>query len=111
MKTIKELRAADALKLAERLNPDPTPAEIETATKAMRAYYRFCAAYQASFYTEQSRDASEAEKAAADLKSERAYKRATDALKPYKLKIDVPGLYPIIDNLSGSNFTYGHFYH
>lgn len=110
MKTIKELRAQDARRLAERLNQAPTAEEIETATKAIRAFYRFAAAYQASFYTEQSRTASEADKARADAKSNRAYKRAADLLKPYGVKISLPGLYPIIEELNGVNFTYGYFY-
>lgn len=109
MKTIKELRAADALKLAQRLNPEPTAAEIETATKAMRAFYRYVFAFQAAFYIEMNHGTPE-EVEAAEAKQERAHKRAADALKPYKLKIDHPGLYPIIDELSGANFTQGHYY-
>jgi len=108
---IKELRAKDARKLAEKLNNEPTPEEIETATKALRAFYRFAAAYLASFYTEQSRTASAADKVRADEKSERAYKRAAGLLKPYGVRINCPGLYPIIDNANGTNFTYGHYYH
>ena len=110
MLTIKELREKDAARLAAIQNPNPTPAELETARHAMRLYYRFVAAYQRSFYTEQSREATAAEKVAADNKSYKSYERAAEALKPYGLKIEAPGLYPIIDYKNGVNFTYGHFY-
>ena len=108
--TIKEMRTRDALRLAERLTADPTPEEIEAANKAMRKFYIFAAAYQRSFYTEQNRNASEAEKAAADDKSDKAYKRAAEALKPYKLKIALPGLFPIIEEMNGAHWTMGHYY-
>ena len=107
---IKAMREKDARRLAERLTADPTLEEIEAASKAMRKFYIFAAAYQRSFYTEQSRTASEAEKAAADEKSVKAYRKAAEALKAYKLKISLPGLYPIIEETNGANFTYGHFY-
>ena len=107
---IKELREKDARRLAERINPDPTLEEINEARQAMRKFYFFAAAYMRSFYTEQDRNASQAEKAAADEKSERAYKRATAALKKYNLIIDIPGLYPTIDETNGANFTRGYFY-
>ena len=108
--TIKELRNRDAARLAARLNQNPTPEQIEEATKAMRAFYRFAAAYLTSFYTEQSRTATQEAKEAADAKSERAYKRAAAALAKYDLYISLPGLYPIIDEKSGANFTMGHWY-
>ena len=108
--SIKESRERDAVRLAERQNENPTPEQIEEARRTMTKYYRFVAAYQRSFYTEQSRTASEAEKAAADDKSERAHKRAAEALKNYRLRISCPGLYPIIEEENGINFTYGYFY-
>lgn len=108
--TIAELRKKDVLKLAERLNPEPTPEEIEAAEKTMRAFYRFAAAYLRSFYTEQSRTATQAEKEAADAKSERAYKRASAALEKYNLVIALPGLYPIIDEKSGAWWSMGYWY-
>ena len=89
--TIKELRNRDAARLAERLNQNPTPAQLEEATKAMRAFYRFSAAYLASFYTEQNRNATQEAKEAADAKSERAYKKAAAALAKYDLYIALPG--------------------
>ena len=111
---IKTLRERDADRLAQKINPNPTPEEInrdrDAARHALRLFYRFAAAYSNSFYVEQDRNASEAEKAAADEKSEKAYKRAADALKPYKLKIACPGLYPIIEELTGAHFTMGHYY-
>lgn len=112
--TIKQMRERDADRLAQKINPNPTPAEInrdrDAARHALRLFYRFAAAFQASFFTEQDRNASEAEKAAADEKSEKAYKRASEALKPYGVKISCPGLYPIIENDDRTNFTYGHYY-
>lgn len=108
--TIAEMRKKDVARLAKRLNQEPTPEEIEAAAKTMRAFYRFAAAYSASFYTEQSRTATQAAKEAADAKSERAYKRAAAALAKYNLYISLPGLYPIIDEKSGANFTMGHWY-
>lgn len=108
--TIAEMRKKDVLKLAERLNPEPTPEEIKAAEKTMRAFYRFAAAYLRSFYTEQSRTATQAEKEAADAKSERAYKRAAAALEKYNLIISLPGLYPIIDEKSGASWSMGHWY-
>lgn len=108
--TIKELRNRDAARLAARLNQNPTPAQLEEATKAMRAFYRFAAAYLASFYTEQNRNATQEAKEAADAKSERAYKKAAAALAKYDLYIALPGLYPIIDEKSGANWTMGHWY-
>lgn len=108
--TVKEMRQKDAARLAARLNQNPTPEQIEEATKAMRAFYRFAAAYLNSFYTEQSRTATKEAKEAADAKSERAYKRAAAALAKYDLYISLPGLYPIIDEKSGANFTMGHWY-
>lgn len=108
--TIKELREKDAIKLATRENPAPTNEEIEAARHAMRLFYRFAASYQRSFYTEQDNRATDKEKEQADAKSEKAYKKASDALRVYNLKISCPGLYPIIEELNGINFTYGHFY-
>lgn len=108
--TIAQLREKDARRLAERITAEPTPEEIETARHTMRLYYRFVAAYQRSFYTEQSREATEAEKNEADRKSDNAHRRAAEALKGYNLKISCPGLYPIIEEKSGANFTSGHFY-
>ena len=108
--TIKEMRNKDVLRLAKTLTTDPTAAEIEKAAKAMRAFYRFSAAYLASFYTEQSRTATQAQKAEADNKSEKAYKRAADLLSVYNMRISCPGLYPIIEHTNGMNFSYGYFY-
>lgn len=112
--TIKQMRERDADRLAQKINPNPTPAEInrdrDAARHALRLFYRFAAAYSNSFYISQNRNASEAEKAAADEKSEKAYKRASEALKPYGVKISCPGLYPIIENDDRTNFTYGHYY-
>lgn len=107
---IKTLRERDALRLAQRMNPNPGEAEQEAARHALRLFYNFVAAYQRSFYTEQNRTASQADRNRADAKSENAYKRASEALKPYNLIIDCPGLYPIIDDVNGANFTYGYFY-
>ena len=108
---IRAAREKDAARLAAIINTNPTPEQIEAARHALRLFYRFAAAYQASFYTEQSRTATQAAKEAADAKSERAYKRAADALKPYRVRVSLPGLYPIIDHENGSNFSIGHFYH
>ena len=108
--TIKEMRNKDILRLAETLTTDPTAAEIEKAAKAMRAFYRFSSAYIASFYTEQSRTATHAQKAEADQKSETAYKKAADLLNIYNMRISCPGLYPIIEHKNGINFSYGHYY-
>ena len=83
---------------------------MEAARHALRLFYLFAAAYQRSFYTEQERNATEAQKAEADAKSEKAYRRAAEALKPYGVRICCPGLYPIIDDNAGNNFTYGHYY-
>jgi hypothetical protein len=111
---IKTLRERDADRLAQRLNPNPTPAEInrdrDAARHALRLFYRFAAAYNNSFYISQNSSASDAEKAAADEKSEKAYKRASEALKPYGVKISCPGLYPIMEDFNGVNFSYGHYY-
>lgn len=109
--TIKEMRTRDAVKLAERLTKDPTPEEITEAVKTMRKFYRFAAAYYSAFTVNNMRSTSEAEKEAADAKSERAYKRAAEALKRYNLRISCPGLYPIIEDAETRiNFTYGHYY-
>lgn len=108
--TIAAMRKKDVLRLAERLNPAPTPEEIKAAEKTMRAFYRFAAAYLRSFYTEQSRTATQAEKEAADAKSTSAHKRAKQALAKYNLYISLPGLYPIIDERTGANWTMGHWY-
>lgn len=108
--TVKELRQRDALRLARRQEDEPTPEQIKEAEHVLRLFYRFAAAYSNSFYVEQNRNASEAEKAAADEKSEKAYKRASEALKPYGVKISCPGLYPILEDFNGVNFSYGHFY-
>lgn len=109
MLTIHEMRERDAAKLAERLNPNPTPAEIETARHALRLFYIFAAAYYKAFLVHQDSD-SQTERAAADERSEKTYKKAVEALKPYKLKIDLPGLYPVIEDYNNINFTFGHFY-
>lgn len=113
MLTIKQLRERDADRLAQIENPNPTPAEMretmEKARHAMRLYYRFVTAYQKSFFTEQEHGTAD-EIREADEKSEKAYIKASEALKPYGLKISTPGLYPIIDYENGCNFTYGHFY-
>lgn len=112
--TIAELRRRDVLRLVERRTADATAAEIETETKearhTMTLFYRFAAAYQRSFYTEQDRNATQAEKDRADEKSEKAYKRAAESLKKYGLKISCPGLYPIIEHESGGHWSMGHFY-
>lgn len=110
MKSIRELREQDARRLAERLAADPTPAELEAAKKAMRKFYLFAARYQRSFYTSQDREATEAQRRAADQNSENAYRSAKEALAKYRLKISTPGLYPIIEETNGTNFTYGHWY-
>ena len=112
--TIAELRRRDVLRLVERRTTDATAAEIEAETKearhTMTLFYRFVTAYQRSFYTEQDRNATQAEKDRADEKSEKAYKRAAESLKKYDLRISCPGLYPIIDETSGANFTMGFYY-
>lgn len=107
---ISECRERDAIRMARRETPNPDAAQIEKARHALRLFYRFAAAYSAAFYTEQDRTASAAEKVKADEKSEKAYKRAAAALAAYGLKIECPGLYPIIDETSGANFTHGHYY-
>ena len=109
MKTIKELREIDAAKLAAKID-NPTPENLENARHAMRLYYRFVGYYQSAFYTSQNRNATQAQREEADDKSERAYKRASEALKPYGVKICCPGLYPVLDNIDGTRFTYGYFY-
>lgn len=108
--TIKEMRERDAVKMAQRLSAEPTPAEIEAARHALRLFYKFGAAYLNSFYIDNDRSATERQIAAADAKEDKAYKKAAEALKPYNLKICCPGLYPVIDELNGCNFTYGHYY-
>lgn len=108
--TVQQMRAKDVIKLAERISATPDQEQIDEATHTMNLFYRFAAAYQRSFYTEQSRTASQEEKDEADAKSERAYRRAAEALKNYNLKISLPGLYPIIEETNGVNFTYGHYY-
>lgn len=114
MLSIKQLREKDADRLAQIENPNPTPAEMratmEKARHALRLYYRFVAAFQNSFFTSQDREATAEERQKADEKSEKAFLKASEALKPYGLKIDCPGLYPIIDYVDGRNFTHGHFY-
>lgn len=108
--TIKELRERDAARLAARID-NPTPENLNNARHAMRLYYLFVAAYQRSFYTEQDRNATRAQKDEADAKSEKAHKRALDALKPYGVRITCPGLYPYIEEIgTHRNFTSGHFY-
>lgn len=108
--TIKELRAKDAARLAERLNPNPTPDQIEEATKTMRMFYRFAAAYYNEFLTHQESRTPEAIKEEATRKCKAAYKKAAAALAKYDLYISLPGLYPIIDEKSGANWTMGHWY-
>jgi len=110
MKTIKEMRENDAVKLAEKLNPNPTPEEIEKARHALRLYYRFTGYYQTAFYVSQERTATESQRENADSKSDRAFERAKKALWPYGVEIRCPGLYPCLDNVDGTSFTYGHFY-
>lgn len=107
---IRECRERDAIRLASRDTKNPDAEQIEKARHALRLFYRFAAAYLKSFYTSQDRNATPAERARADEKSERAYKRAAEALAAYNLKIDCPGLYPIIDETTGANFTRGHYY-
>lgn len=109
-KTIKEMRNIDILRLAQRKNENPTPEEMEAARQTMKYFYLFAAAYNRSFYTNQDRNATPEERKKADAKSEKAYKRAAENLKKYSLKISCPGLYPIIEELNGCNFTYGHYY-
>ena len=110
MLTIKELREKDAARLAAIKSQEPTPEEMETARHALRLYYRFVASYQSAFYTSQDRNATQAQRETADEKSEKAYTRASEALKPYGLEIRCPGLYPVIDYIGGACFTYGYFY-
>ena len=86
MLTIKEMREKDAARLAAILNPEPTPEEIETARHAMRLYYIFVSVYQRSFYTEQEHGTPD-EIRRADERSEKTYKSAAEALKPYGVKI------------------------
>ena len=108
--TIKELRLKDVARLARRLNPNPTPEELETAKKTMRMFYRFAAAHYNEFLTHQESRTPEAIKEEAARKCKAAYKRAAAALEKYNLVIDIPGLYPIIDEKSGANWTMGHWY-
>lgn len=110
MKTIKELRRQEAARLAARKNQNPTPADLEAAAHTMRIFYRFAATYLRSFYVSQDRRSSEAARTEADEKSERSFKRAAEALAAYNLKISLPGLYPIIEEANGSNFSYCHYY-
>jgi len=109
MKTIKELREKDANKLAERLNPNPAPEEIEKARHTMRLFYIFASAYYKNFIMQQE-SKNPAAKAAANERSNKTYKSAAEALKTYGLKIDLPGLYPVIDDENGHNFTFGFWY-
>lgn len=108
--TIKELRLKDVARLAARLNPNPTPDQIEEATKTMRMFYRFAAAYMRESMLYQESRTPEAIKEEATRKCKAAYKRAAAALEKYNLVIDIPGLYPIIDEKSGANWTMGHWY-
>ena len=109
MLTIKELREKDAARLAAKID-NPTPENLENARHAMRLYYKFTGYYQAAFYTSQNRNATQTEIKKADDKSERAFIRASKALKPYGVEIRCPGLYPVLDNQDGTSFTYGYFY-
>ena len=109
--TIKELREKDAIRLARRLIADPNPEQIEAAKKAMRKFYRFAAANKTSFFVSNDSELySEKAAAAADRKCEKAEKAAAEALKVYGLKISTPGLYPIIEELNGTNFSNGYYY-
>lgn len=108
--TVKALRERDARRLAERLNPAPTPEETEAARHTMRLFYRFAAAYYNAETLYNMRSATQEQKATAGAKADKAYKRAAEALKAYNLIIDIPGLYPIIDETNGANFTLGHWY-
>ena len=108
--TIKEMREKDVLRLAERQNQNPTPEAIEEARHTMRLFYRFAAAYYSSFMIDNDRRSSQAAKDAAEAKEEKAHKRAAEALAKYDLRISCPGLYPIIEETNGANFTYGHYY-
>jgi len=56
------------------------------------------------------RRASQAARDAAEAREEQTHKRAKEALAKYNLRISCPGLYPIIDEANGANFTYGHYY-
>lgn len=109
MLTIHEMRERDAAKLAAKIDK-PTPENLENARHAMRLYYKFTGYYQAAFFTSQNRNATQKQRETADDKSERAFIRATKALKPYGVVIRCPGLYPCLDNEDGTSFTYGHFY-
>lgn len=110
MLTIKELRIKEAARLAARKNPNPTPADLEAAAHTMRIFYRFASAYLNSFYISNNRNSSPAAVSEADEKSEKAYKRAAEALKAYNIKISLPGLYSILDDSNGCNFSYCHYY-
>ena len=109
MLTIHEMREKDAAKLAAKID-NPTPENLENARHALRLYYKFTGYYQAAFYVSQDRNATQAQREKADDKSERAFLRASKALKPYGVVIRCPGLYPCLDNEDGTSFTYGHFY-
>ena len=111
MKTIKQMREADAVRLAARIDNDPTPEAIEEARHTMRLYYRFVAAYQREFYTMNESRTTKAQKDEATAKKRKAYKSASEALKKYSIVICCPGLYPILDDENGANFTTGHFYY
>lgn len=108
--TIKELREKDALRLAQRENPNPTPEQIETARHTMRLYYNFARAYYDSFIINQDSKATQAQKISTEEKAAKRFYKASEALKKYNLCVCCPGLYPIIDDVNGQNFTYGHFY-
>jgi len=109
--TIKELRKKDVLKLAHRNAADPTPEEINKAAHTMRLFYNFASAYYNNFLINQERNASAYQKKEADDRNKKTYKKACEALKDYNLVIELPGLYPIIEDKSGYNFTFGFFYH
>lgn len=110
MKTIKELRAQDAERIARRNNPNPTPEEIETAKKIMRQFYYFASLYSNNFYINQDRNAKPEEIEESDKKLNKAYKKACENLKKYDLYIALPGLYPIIEEKNGAHFTMCHYY-
>ncbi len=108
--TIKQLREKEAERLAARKNANPTQEDLEKARHTMRLFYIFASAYKNSFYTEQNRKATQRQKDEADERSNKTYKKAVDALKAYNLKISLPGLDPIIEETSGQNWSYCHYY-
>lgn len=108
--TIKQLREQDAARLAARID-EPTAENLNNARHAMRLYYIFVSASQKAFYIRQEKGTTPAQMDEAETKSEKAYIRASEALKPYGVRITCPGLYPYIEEIgTHRNFTSGHFY-